>query len=60
MINPIAVNQADFDTTDIICNGESSGKFTVEFTGGNPPYQYSLNGGAYQGAEQVFQLKLLP
>ena len=23
MINPIAVNQANFDTTDILCNGES-------------------------------------
>ena len=44
MINPIAVNQANFETTDIICSGESSGKFEVEFTGGNPPYQYSLNG----------------
>ena len=26
MINPIAVNQANFDTTDIICNGESTWK----------------------------------
>ena len=57
MINPIAVNQANFDTTDILCNGESNGKFTVEFTGGNPPYQYSLNGGAYQGAGTGFSTK---
>jgi len=48
MINPIAVNQANFTTTDISCNGVASGAFTVEFTGGNPPYSYSLNGGAYQ------------
>ena len=54
---PIAVNQANFDTTDILCNGESNGKFTVEFTGGNPPYQYSLNGGAYQGAGTGFSTK---
>ena len=58
MINPIAVNQADFETTDIICNGESKENLTVEFTGGNPPYQYSLNGGAYQGAGVGSQLKL--
>ena len=47
MINPLAVNQADFNTTDILCNGAANGAFTVEFTGGNPPYQYSLNGGAF-------------
>ena len=47
MINPLAVNQANFSTTDILCSGAANGAFTVEFTGGNPPYQYSLNGGAY-------------
>ena len=47
MINPLAVNQANFDTTNILCNGAANGAFTVEFTGGNPPYQYSLNGGAF-------------
>ena len=48
MIDPIAVNQADFTTTDILCNGAANGAFTVEFTGGNPPYSYSLNGAGYE------------
>ena len=47
ILDPLAVNQANFITTDILCNGAANGAFTVEFTGGNPPYQYSLNGGAY-------------
>ena len=47
MLDPIAVNQANFSTTDILCNGAANGSFTVEFTGGNPPYSYSLNGAAY-------------
>ncbi|MGA0317018.1 MAG: PKD domain-containing protein [Flavobacteriaceae bacterium] len=47
MINPVAVNQANFSTTDILCNGAANGTFTVEFTGGNPPYSYSLNGAAF-------------
>ena len=47
ILDPLAVNQANFVTTDILCNGAANGAFTVEFTGGNPPYQYSLNGGAY-------------
>ena len=47
MLDPIAVNQANFSTTDILCNGAANGSFTVEFTGGNPPYTYSLNGAAY-------------
>ena len=47
MINPVAVNQANFSTIDILCNGAANGAFSVEFTGGNPPYSYSLNGAAY-------------
>ncbi|MFL2598628.1 MAG: PKD domain-containing protein, partial [Flavobacteriaceae bacterium] len=46
-LNEIAVGQANFTTTDILCNGAANGAFTVEFTGGNPPYSYSLNGAAY-------------
>jgi hypothetical protein len=46
-LNEIALGQANFTTTDILCNGAANGAFTVEFTGGNPPYSYSLNGAAY-------------
>ena len=47
MIDALGINQANFTTTDILCNGASNGAFIVEFKGGNPPYQYSLNGAAY-------------
>ncbi|MDB4227388.1 hypothetical protein N9799_01110 [Flavobacteriaceae bacterium] len=46
-LDEIALGQANFITTDILCNGGANGAFTVEFTGGNPPYSYSLNGAAY-------------
>ena len=35
-----------FDITEILCNGQS-GAFTAEFTGGTPPYSYSLNNGVW-------------
>ena len=38
MIDPIATNQANFVTTDLICNGQSNGTATTEIAGGNPPY----------------------
>ena len=37
-LDKLALNQANFNTTDILCNGQENGAFTVEFTGGNPPY----------------------
>ncbi|TAD81659.1 MAG: DNRLRE domain-containing protein, partial [Bacteroidetes bacterium] len=33
--------------TNILCFGQSSGSFTVTGSGGTPPYQYSLNSGAF-------------
>ena len=48
MINPVASNQANFTTIDILCNGTNNGAFSVEFSGGTPPYSYSLNGGAWR------------
>jgi hypothetical protein len=35
---------------DVLCNGGNSGSITVNNTNGNPAYQYSLNGGAFQNS----------
>jgi gliding motility-associated-like protein len=34
--------------TDVSCFGGTDGSVTILAAGGTPPYQYSLNGGAYQ------------
>lgn len=33
-----------------LCNGDNNGMITVNPTGGNPPYTYSLDGGAFQSS----------
>lgn len=37
-------------THPIACFGENAGEITAAASGGVPPYQYSLNGGAFQGS----------
>lgn len=37
------------------CNGENNGQITVNTSGGNPPYQYSINGGASWQNTNIFQ-----
>ena len=53
-INPITPNQANFTTTDIICNGQSNGIAITEIAGGTPPYSYSINGSAYNSPGEGF------
>lgn len=36
------------ETTTILCFGDQTGALEISATGGIPPYEYALNGGAYQ------------
>lgn len=48
----------DLDSTDVTCAGASDGDITVSPTTGLSPYQYSLNGGAYQGSNTFSNLSI--
>lgn len=44
------VLSATVNTQPVKCNGASDGSITVTATGGTAPYQYSINGTAYQAS----------
>ena len=43
-------------TSDISCFGLKDGSLSIVALGGNPPYQYSLNGTQYYGASEILGL----
>ncbi len=47
-VNSLVVNLAV--QSPILCNGDANGALVVEVAGGQTPYQYSLNGDAFQGS----------
>ncbi len=46
---PVAITYTE-TITDISCFGENSGAIEITGSDGNPPFKYSLNGGAYQSS----------
>ncbi|MEM6965255.1 MAG: gliding motility-associated C-terminal domain-containing protein [Bacteroidota bacterium] len=44
------------DIANLICFGEETGSISVIGSGGNPPYQYSLDGVVFQDAEDFMNL----
>lgn len=53
---PTAVTNA-LTKTDVICNGGNTGTITATYGGGTPPYQVSVDGGAFvaaTGSPQLF------
>ncbi len=48
IIQPGQVSASIQGKTDVTCFGGTDGSVTILAAGGTPPYQYSLNGGAYQ------------
>jgi large repetitive protein len=43
-----ALNGSIVKQTDILCYGDASGSVIINGTGGTPPYDYSIDGGAFQ------------
>ena len=50
----------DIFTTDVTCNGSDDGAIQVVATGGTAPYQYALNGGAFQNSDLFTGLSAIP
>ena len=47
---PSALSGSIASQTDIVCYGDATGQVTVTASGGTSPYQYSLDGGPFQGS----------
>jgi len=53
IVNPTALSGSIDSQIDVLCFGESTGSVTIDATGGTTPYEYSLNGGAYQASATI-------
>ena len=56
---PTAITVGSGTITNASCNGKTDGSFVVNFSGGTPSYQYSLNGGAFIAATSPLTLSNL-
>ncbi len=45
IVNEPSALEVTTNSTDVLCNGESTGSVSVSATGGTPPYQYEWNTG---------------
>ena len=55
IIEPDSISLA-LDILDVICAGDATGVMMVNATGGTPPYEYSINGTAYQASPDLSNL----
>lgn len=49
--------KANISQTDVKCNGDQSGQFTIQTSGGTFPYFYSINNGSFTQNNSYFNLK---
>lgn len=48
IVDPVALSGTIDSQTNILCFGQSTGSITASATNGTPPYQFNIDGGAYQ------------
>ncbi|MBC7384227.1 MAG: T9SS type A sorting domain-containing protein [Bacteroidia bacterium] len=53
---PAALQVNLFSRSDLICNGDMSGTFTMNAIGGTSPYQYKIGTGSYQSSNTFTSL----
>ncbi|MEZ4927195.1 MAG: M12 family metallo-peptidase [Saprospiraceae bacterium] len=59
-VAPISIPVNGIETTGVSCLGGADGSITINPEGGIPPYEYSLNGGAFQSSNTFSGLDVGP